>query len=44
MTDIQLIQCKNQQKKSSNCGSIVLYKEISVKESNADVRILTGSS
>jgi len=44
MADIQLIQCKNQQKTSSNRGNIVLYKEIGVKESNGGVRILTGSS
>jgi len=29
---------------SSNHGNIVPHKEISVKESNGDVRILTGSS
>jgi len=34
MADIQLIQCKNQQKTSSNQGNIVPYKEIGVKESN----------
>jgi len=44
MADIQLIQCKNQQKTSSNRGNIVLCKEIGVKESNGDVGILTGSS
>jgi len=44
MADIQLIQCKNQQKTSSNRGNIVPCKEIGVKESNGDVRILTGSS
>jgi len=44
MADIRLIQCKNQQKKSLNRGNIVSYKEIGVKESNVDVRILTGSS
>jgi len=44
MADIQIIQCKNQQKTSSNRRNIVLYKEIWVKESNVDVRILTGSS
>jgi len=43
MADIQLIQWKNQQK-PSNRGNIVPYKEIGVKESNGDVRILTGSS
>jgi len=35
MADIQLIQIKNQQ-------NIVPYKEIGVRESNGDVRILTG--
>jgi len=44
MADIQLIQCKNQQKTSSNRGNIVPYNEIGVKESNYDVRILTASS
>jgi len=44
VADIQFIQCKNQQKTSSNRRNIVLYKEIGVKESNGDVRILTGSS
>jgi len=44
MADTQLIQCKNQQKTSSNSANIVPYKEIGVKESNGDVRILTGSS
>ena len=46
MADIQLIQCKNQPKTSSNRGNIVRYKEIEigVKESNGDVSILTGSS
>jgi len=29
---------------SSNRGNIVPYKEIGVKESNDDVRILTGST
>jgi len=36
MADIQLIQCKNQQKTSSNRQNIVPYKEIRVKESNGD--------
>jgi len=31
MADIQLIQCKNQQKISSNRRNIVLYKEICIK-------------
>jgi len=44
MADIQLIQCKNLRKTSSNRGNIVPFKEIGVKESNGDVRILTGSS
>jgi len=44
MADIQLIQCKNQQKTSSNHENIVPCKEIRVKESNGDVRVLTGSS
>jgi len=44
MADIQHIQCNSQQKTSSNRRSIVLNKEIAVKESNTDVRIFTGSS
>jgi len=44
MADIQLIQCKSQEKTSSNRRNIVPYKEIGVKESNGDVTILTGSS
>ena len=44
MADIQLIQSKNQQKTSSNRRNIVLYKEIGVKEANADVRNVTESS
>jgi len=44
MVDIQLIQCKNQQKTSSCRQNIVPYKEIGIKESNDDVRSLTGSS
>jgi len=44
MADFQLIQCKNQEKTSSNRENIVPYKEIGVKEWNGDVRILTGSS
>jgi len=44
MADIQLVQCKNHQKTSSNRRNIVPYKEIGVKESNVDVRISTGSS
>jgi len=44
MADVQLIQCKNQQKTSSYRGNIVLYKEIGIKESNKDGRTLTGSS
>jgi len=42
MADIQLILCKNQQ--NLNHGKIVPYKEIRVKESNDDVKLLTGSS
>jgi len=42
MADIQLIQCKNQQKTSSYCQNIVPYKDIGIKESNHDVRTLTG--
>jgi len=38
MADIQLIQCKNQQKTSSYCRNNVPYKEIGIKESNDDVR------
>jgi len=38
MADIQLIQCKNQQKTSSYRGNIVPYKEIRIKESNDDVK------
>jgi len=44
MADIQLIQCKNQQKTSSYHRNIVPYMEIGIKESNDDVRTLTGSS
>jgi len=44
MVDIQHIECRNQQKTSSNRRNIVPHKEISVKESNAGVIILTGSS
>ena len=44
MADIQLIQCKNQQKTSSYRRNRVPYKEIGIKESNDDVRTLTGSS
>ena len=43
MTDIQLIQCKNQQKSSSYGRNIVPYMEIGIKESNDDDRTLTGS-
>jgi len=44
MVDIQLIQCKNQQKMTSNHRNIVDFKEIGVKESNGDVRLFAGSS
>jgi len=43
MADIQLMQCKNQQKTPTNSRNIVPYKKIGVTETNADVRILTGS-
>jgi len=43
MADIQLILCKNQQKTFSDRRNIVPYKEIRVRESNDDVRILTES-
>jgi len=42
--DIQYIECKNEQNTSSNRRNIVSCKEIWVKESNAGVKILTGSS
>jgi len=42
MADIQLIQCRNQQKTSSYRRNIVPYKEIGIKESN-DVRTITKS-
>ena len=42
MADIQLIQCKNQQKTFSYRRNIVPYKEIGIKESNDDVRTLTS--
>ena len=41
MADIQLIQCKYQQKTSSYRRNIVRYKEIGIKESNGEVRTLT---
>jgi len=44
MAHIQLLQCKNQQKTSSNRLNIVPHKAIGIRESNGDVRILTGSS
>jgi len=44
MADIQLIQCTHQQKTSSNHRNIVPCKDIGIKELNADIRILTGSS
>jgi len=34
MADIQLIQCKNQQKTSSYCRNSMPYIEIGIKESN----------
>jgi len=36
MADIQLIQCKNQQKTSSYRRNSVPYKEIGIEESNDD--------
>jgi len=44
MVDIHLIQCKTQQKTSSNRQNVMLCKEIGVKESNCDVRIFTRRS
>jgi len=44
MADIQRIQCKNHQKTSSYRRNSVPYKEIKIKESNGDVRTLTGCS
>ena len=38
MADIQLIQCKNQQKTSSYRRNSVPYKEIAINESNDDVK------
>ena len=38
MADIQLIQCKNQQKTSSYRRNSVPHKETGIKESNDDVR------
>jgi len=38
MADIQLVQCKNQQKTSSYCLNSVPYNKIGIKESNDDVR------
>jgi len=37
MADIQLIQCKNQQKTSSYRQNIVSYKELGIKESNDEL-------
>jgi len=42
MADIQVIQCKNQQKTYAYHRNIVRYKEIGIKESNDDVRTLTA--
>ena len=39
MADIQLMQCKNQQKTSSYRRNSVPYKEIWIKESNDDVAL-----
>jgi len=44
MADIQLIQCKNQQKTSTCRRNTVPYKEIEIKESNDDVRTLTDTT
>jgi len=44
MADIQLIQCKNPQKASSNRRNIVLDKEMGVKKSNGDVTFFSESS
>jgi len=43
MADTQHIQCKNQQKTSSNRQNVVSHKEIGIKELNASVAIFTGS-
>jgi len=42
MADIQPIQCQNHQKTYRR--NSVPYKEIGIKESNGDVRTLSGSS
>jgi len=44
MMDLQHIECKNQQKTSSNRQNIVPCKEIWVKELNIGVKRLTESS
>jgi len=44
LVDIQHIECKNQQKTSSNRRNIFPHDEIGAKESNGGVTILTGSS
>jgi len=44
MADIQLIQCKKSTENVLKSRKYRAYKEIGVKESNGDVRILTGSS
>jgi len=41
MVDNQHIQCKTQQKTSSNRQNIAPCKEIGVKESNSNVKIFT---
>jgi len=43
MADIQLIQCKNQQKTFSYRRYSVPYNDIGIKESHDDVRTLTAA-
>jgi len=42
MADIQLIQCKNQQKTTSYCRNSLLYNEIGIKKSNDDVKFFSS--
>ena len=44
IADIQHIECKNQQKTSSNRRNIIPFKETGVKEWIAGVKILSRSS
>jgi len=44
MADVQIIQGKIDRKRPQIAYYVVLYKKIGVNESNAVVRILTGSS